>query len=202
MSHSQTFAAVNAKVDIGVVQLVEALSRFPGLVTMESCQGNEDGAFVCFQYGTGWRSLSEFVFSFLAPELSRRVSDDAAVIVRYSPDNGNIMADLTVRPGATDRVSVAVSQIASAFPDAVARRVAMAGLAQGKGIAQDGLAASSEMMDMPFASQDRSAAARVVSASLHRTFTVATSALVEIISECHAVFASLPYCDSFVAPNS
>ena len=51
--HREVFAKVNASVDEGIVELVEALSEFPTLCTHTSCEG---GAFVTFRFG---RSLVE-----------------------------------------------------------------------------------------------------------------------------------------------
>jgi hypothetical protein len=202
MGHIQTYAKVNAKVDVGIVPLIEALSLFPGLETIESCQRDENGAWVCFQYGEGWRSLAEFVFSFFGPELERRVADDAAVVMRYAPGGGFILADLTVRPGMADRVAVAIAEIASAFPDAISRRITMTGLAHSKQVAEDGRTASGQVMDMPISTEQGVAASRMVSAGLHGAFALATGALVNIISECHRTLSLLPlYDDSGVVPN-
>ena len=46
--HRTVWAAVNAPVDEGIAELVEALSDFPTLSTLNSCEG---GAFVTFRFG-------------------------------------------------------------------------------------------------------------------------------------------------------
>lgn len=51
--HRQIFAKVNAPVDKGIANLVSALSEFPTLCTLSSCEG---GAFVTFRFG---RTLAE-----------------------------------------------------------------------------------------------------------------------------------------------
>lgn len=106
--HQQTIVGVNTKVDVGVANLVKALSGFPKLMTVESCEGGKDtGAFVIFNYGANWRELVEFVFSFFGPQLAKRIGDDAGVIVVYG-HGGSVRVNLTTRPGATDRTSAAI----------------------------------------------------------------------------------------------
>ena len=73
--HETVWVKVNAPVDRGVAALVEALSRFTGLRTIESCQGPP--AWVCFDAGEGigeWRKLADLVLDKLGPavgELAR-----------------------------------------------------------------------------------------------------------------------------------
>jgi hypothetical protein len=51
--HEQTWVKVNTTVDKGISRLIEALSDFPKLKTIESCQGTKGWAWVCFDYGDG-----------------------------------------------------------------------------------------------------------------------------------------------------
>ena len=89
------------------MSLVEALSSWPELQTIESCEGDKNTpAFVCFRYGRDdpdrpWQDVAEFVLDFLAPELLLRIGDGASIAVRCS-DAGSVVADLWVRPGALD----------------------------------------------------------------------------------------------------
>lgn len=113
-THTQTWAKVNAPVDVGVKPLVEALSAFPALRTVESCEGaGARGPWVCFQYGDEWRELSEFVFGNLAPGLLDTVGDSVSVALRAA-DFGEVYADLWVRPNCTDEVVRAIQSIAKA----------------------------------------------------------------------------------------
>lgn len=105
--HQQSWAKVNVPVDSEIVGLIEALSAFPALETIESCQGHDnDLTRVCFMYGDywvhPWHDLAEFVFGFLAPGLAKDIGDDASLIVRLS-ENGVALCHLTIRPGAVKR---------------------------------------------------------------------------------------------------
>ena len=77
--HKQCWVKVNAPVDCGVADLVEALSSFPMLQTRESCEClGEECAWVGFSYGQLWTEMADFSFAYFCPELFRRVGDDAA----------------------------------------------------------------------------------------------------------------------------
>ncbi len=119
--HQQTSVMVNVRVDIGVANLVKALSRFPELMTLESCERGKEGALVIFNYGTNWQQLVEFVFSFFGPQLAKYVGDDAGLIVRLPPSGP--VADLIVRPGATERVSAAIRDIFNSKVALTAKRL-------------------------------------------------------------------------------
>lgn len=95
--------------------LIEALSSFPRLETLESCQGSApEPAWVCFRYGdywsNPWQDLTAFVFGLLAPNLDHLVGDDARISVHLS-QSGVAVADLYVRQGALDQVVDALRQI-------------------------------------------------------------------------------------------
>lgn len=114
-AHPTSWARVNAPVDTDIVPLVEALSEFPRLETLESCQGNGiDAAWVCFRYGdywaNPWEELAAFVFGFLAPNLEKRVGDDACLSVKMA-QTGVAVADLYVRPESLGQTVEALRQI-------------------------------------------------------------------------------------------
>lgn len=121
--HSQAWVKVNLPVDSGIRGIVSALSLFPNLETIESCQGDsKNGPWVCFRYGAywihPWRELADFVLDCLAPWLVREVGDDASVRVQATP-SGQIFGELSVRPGADQRVERALVGLAnnpSVFP--------------------------------------------------------------------------------------
>ena len=106
--HKQTWAKVNAPVDEGVKDLVEALSAFPKLQTIESCQGDGEGQWVGFWYGDGdCRELADFVLGFLAPTLHKEVGD--GVVISIQIDSAGVpQGDLLVRPGALRRTLRAI----------------------------------------------------------------------------------------------
>lgn len=111
-THEQAWVKVNAAVDRGVVGLVEALSLFPELETIESCEGSDgEPAWICFHYGhEGWRDLVEFVFDFLAPNLFLRVGDSVTLVVRPR-ESGAALADFSVRPESKREVELALREL-------------------------------------------------------------------------------------------
>jgi len=117
--HQQVWAKVNAPVDKGVCGIVSALSAFESLETVESCEGGDGrGPWVCFRFGAYWRQpwqeLADFVLGFLGPGLSARVGDDATVRIQMTP-GGQIFGELSVRPGAEERVEAALRELALDF---------------------------------------------------------------------------------------
>ena len=100
-AHVLTWAKVNAPVDVGVKMLVEALSAFEGLESVESCEGPP--AWVCFRYGRWWedpwRALAGFVLGRIGPHLATRLGDRVSVRV-FLADTGGALAEITVREGA------------------------------------------------------------------------------------------------------
>jgi hypothetical protein len=62
--HEQVSVKVKAWADRGVAPLVEALAEFPGLISLESCQGGEEDApdaYVTFKRGGTWQELGAFL---------------------------------------------------------------------------------------------------------------------------------------------
>jgi hypothetical protein len=121
-AHDQAWAKVNAAVDRGVVGLVEALSLFPDLETIESCEGDgSEAAWICFRYGhhwnDGWHELVDFVFDFLAPKLFERVGDSVTLVVRPR-EGGAALADFSVRLESKREVELALRDLAEEFSDA------------------------------------------------------------------------------------
>ena len=113
--HEQIWIKVNVPVDKGVSGIVAALSGFPGLETVESCEGdNNYGPWVCFRFGRywehPWRELASFVLGYMAPRLMDSVGDDANVRIQTTP-SGQIFGELSVRPGAVSRVETALREL-------------------------------------------------------------------------------------------
>jgi len=116
--HRQVYVKVNAPVDEGVAGLVTALSIFPNLETIESCQGEPDGhnAFVYFKCGN-WKDCAAVIFDEIMPALD----DDLRAAVSLSVeaiDQYSALAKLAVEPAKiaalVDRIQEASSEDCSA----------------------------------------------------------------------------------------
>lgn len=110
---------VNVPVDSGIKGIVLALSDFPKLETVESCEGHSgEGAWVCFFYGSYWKNpwqeLSFFVLEYLAPRLIKLVGDDVSVKIQVT-SSGNIFGELFIRRGAASRVETALKKLSREF---------------------------------------------------------------------------------------
>lgn len=130
MPHKQTWVKINAPVDEGVAELIETLSSFPKLQTIESCQGgysrsasDKEGApaIVFFHYGQhdhahSYREIADFVLGYFGPGLMKELGDlvsiSLAVTTQYI-----IMAELTVRQGAMPRTIRTVRRLRREFKD-------------------------------------------------------------------------------------
>ena len=98
-AHPQVWAKVNTHVDEGVVDLISALSRFKGLRTLESCQGEPGGAaWVCFVVGAngGGGSLANLVLDCIGPALVSELGDTVGVSIHVT-EAGQAQGELTVR---------------------------------------------------------------------------------------------------------
>lgn len=117
--HKQTWVKINAPVDKEIVKLIEVLSSFPRLETVESCQGNANrSAWVCFRYGDywlhPWRDLASFVLGYLGPGLAHMVGDNASVTLQVT-EFGLVQGELAVRPGATHATVSALRRLVRGF---------------------------------------------------------------------------------------
>jgi len=75
--HSQVPVKINAWADEGVASLVEAVSAFPDLQTIESCQGGEQdtpNAYVIFLRGRNWQENGAFL-EWLSTQVGKRSPD-------------------------------------------------------------------------------------------------------------------------------
>ena len=107
-SHTQKWVKVNAPVDEGISDLIEALSMFPRLETIESCQG--EPAWICFRLGS-YQELAEFVCGYFGVGLARLIGDAANVSIRVT-ESEIIRGELSVRPGMIDATARAVERLA------------------------------------------------------------------------------------------
>lgn len=118
--HPVSWARANAPVDEFIVSLIEALSSFPHLESIESCQGDGQGPiWVCFHYGEYWKrpwqDLVEFVFGYLGPGLEEQIGDSARLSVGLD-QTGVAVADLHIRPEALEQTVRALRQLRRDVP--------------------------------------------------------------------------------------
>ena len=103
--HEQTWVKVNAPVDKGIAPLIEALSQFPGVRTLDSCEGTAGSAWVCFDCGEeDWKRLSEFVLAVIGPPLAEEFGDRVELSVRVT-ESGLYRAEMTVSKAVISAVS-------------------------------------------------------------------------------------------------
>jgi len=114
-THKYRWTKVNAPIDTNISCLVEALSLFPELQTVESCEGNGSGsAWISFRYGDyikhPWRDIAYFVLGYFGPGIARKVGDRVNVSIRVS-ENGDIYCELFVARDAISIVTKAIRQL-------------------------------------------------------------------------------------------
>ncbi|HUI87916.1 MAG TPA: hypothetical protein VLX61_04250 [Anaerolineales bacterium] len=111
--HKKTWIKVNVQVDEGIKELVEALSAFPKLQTIESCQGSQNTpAWVCFYYGNSISELSDFVLRYLGKELAEKLGDRVSLSIQIK-SSGLPQGELQVRHEAIRICTKVLKQLAS-----------------------------------------------------------------------------------------
>jgi len=117
--HRQLWVKVNVLVDRSIKDLITALSLFPKLQTIESCQGNNNNsAWVSFYYGKNgqysWKELANFIFKYFGPRLAKEVGDRVDLHIRVS-ENGQIFGELFVRKKALPVVTKAIIKLSQNY---------------------------------------------------------------------------------------
>lgn len=115
--HKQTWTKVNVPVDVGIKQLIDALSAFTKLQTIESCMGDENNpAWISFLYGDYWKNpekeLSEFVVGYLGKELVSALGDRINISIQFN-SVGLPQGELVVRPGAITQTIQVLKKLAT-----------------------------------------------------------------------------------------
>lgn len=100
-THEQVFIKVNAPVDRGVASLITALSSYPKLQTIESCEDSKGWAWVMFVYGDAeiWQEVGGFVLGFIGPRIVQELGDRVTLNVHVSTSS-LYRAEMAVRIGA------------------------------------------------------------------------------------------------------
>jgi hypothetical protein len=120
-THKQTWTKVNAPVDHKIAPLVDVLSLFPKLQTIESCQkvsnAGDAPAWVSFLYGDYWDDpwlpLASFLLGYLGPRLMQEVGDRAHVSIQVC--DGHVQGELAVQPSALPVVIKAIRKLSKDF---------------------------------------------------------------------------------------
>lgn len=113
VDHDQTFTKVNAPVDAGIAEIVDALSLFPRLCTTASCEGNGHvGGSVDFRYGSHRRESVDFLV-WLGRELGGRMGYEDHSLTAQWGGGGSIDFRLVVPRPSIGRVSSALRELAS-----------------------------------------------------------------------------------------
>lgn len=125
--HAQVWVKVNTHVDEGVRELVQALSEFRGLRTIESCQGHQgEAAWVCFFVGQDredeWPALTDLLLGNVGPALARELGDLAHVSIHVM-ETGLVQGELTVRPDAMDDTVRLLRRLAAEWQPRAAGRM-------------------------------------------------------------------------------
>jgi hypothetical protein len=107
MGHVETFVVINARVDVGVADLIAALSEFPTLCTLNSCEG---GAFVDFRFG---RTLAESA-AFLC-WLGRAMAGEPVSITAEWGGSASLILSLTLPPEQIKSVTNSLRKAATTF---------------------------------------------------------------------------------------
>jgi hypothetical protein len=113
---------INAPVDVGIAPVIEALSAFPALRTLASCEGDSEvPATVAFIVGDdradGWRELADLVLGFMGPALMRELGDRVGLAVRVT-EAGTIRGELRILPGLVPRTAAVLHQLAAQLTEA------------------------------------------------------------------------------------
>lgn len=113
--HEQVDARVNVPVDRGVAPLVEALSAFEGVYTVDSCECDDrSNAYVAFVYGEDWEEAGGFL-SKLSEELTHYLPRDCffTLALEWAASGSAPLARLVVSARNRDELAGALLKAAS-----------------------------------------------------------------------------------------
>ena len=100
--HEQVLVKVNAEVDRGVAPLILALARWPGVCTVDSCEGALGEASVCLYLPTKAEGL-DFAFRILGRMVERHWEAHARVELGITTEDGTPSIMLHVPTDAVSR---------------------------------------------------------------------------------------------------
>lgn len=119
-AHEQVFVKVNAPVDRGAASLISALSAFPKLQTVESCEDINGSAWVTFIYGDNeekpWQELADFVLDFLGPQVVSSLGDRVTISIVIT-EAGLYRAEMAVRVAAIPATVKLLTKLRADFKD-------------------------------------------------------------------------------------
>ncbi len=100
--HRQVWVKTNTMVDTGIAPMVTLLSSIPTLITIDSCEGRGEWAYIYFSFGD-YRTICKFLFKTLAPKLVNLYGEDITFSTEII-NNLNPVGKISFRKGLTDRV--------------------------------------------------------------------------------------------------
>jgi len=116
-AHVEVPVKINARVDAGVADLVRALSRFPRLETVASCEDPSHGrdsapvAVVEFRYGDSWEGTVKFCL-WLQDEFHARLDEGAWITADCRPHH-QVAANIHVQEKLMVRVVAEIDAVAN-----------------------------------------------------------------------------------------
>jgi hypothetical protein len=112
-NHEQIWVKVNAQVDKNIANIVTALNMVNGLLTLDSCEGDEDWAYVYFRYGD-YKKICDFLFGNLFSNLTKKYGEDLILSVEVRNDLEPI-GKISFRKELTNKLHEAIRTKVSAY---------------------------------------------------------------------------------------
>lgn len=115
-THAEIPVKVNALVDRGVAPLVAAISEFPGLLTLDSCEGEADGTAYCYVSHQG--PVTEFVrvlgdIAAYARQKLGGCCDEYKITLEWLPGDEAPMAKIASQQAYIDLLADALTELAA-----------------------------------------------------------------------------------------
>lgn len=112
-NHEQVWVKVNAQVDKNIANIVTALNMVNGLLTLDSCEGDEKWSYVYFKYGN-YKKICYFLFDKLSPNLIKKYGEDITLSVEISDDLEPI-GKISFRKELTNRLCFTLKKEVNAY---------------------------------------------------------------------------------------
>lgn len=111
--HKQIWAKVNCPVDEKIAKIVSLFNTIDGLMTLDSCEGDEIWSYIYFKYGN-YKTICNFVFGELMPILTNKYGEDIFLSVE-SADSLEPIGKISFRKELTNRLYTVLRSEINAF---------------------------------------------------------------------------------------